>query len=201
MPVVIPDAFWPRIVAAVRAVEAQQGGPPAVRRCGASAAAGGVWGEITGASGSGHTWKQVRPGAAGDWEDVTGGLGGGSSDSLAYEASGRTGVPAGTVVRLGWYPTEGGAGRWLFSLGFTPDGEPAEVGSDDEDENPASDSWDVTSQGGVGVTLTKLYRVAYDHEGDKTVYAFYRDETYDGAGNLVSVSAETRVAVDVTEEY
>jgi len=71
------------------------------------------------------------------------------------------------------------------------------VGTAAETEAAQTDTWDVN----LGcVKVTRLYRMAYDHEGDEKLYAYYRDETYGAEGRLMKISAETRVEIDAPEE-
>jgi len=48
----------------------------------------------------------------------------------------------------------------------------------------------------LGLTITQSTGIAYYHTGDKKIYSYVRDFTYDSSGKLVSVSAETRVEVE-----
>ena len=52
---------------------------------------------------------------------------------------------------------------------------------------------------GDGVTITIQTGAAYDHEGDRTLYAFVHDFTFNAHGQLVTVSTERRITVDVAE--
>ncbi len=70
------------------------------------------------------------------------------------------------------------------------------VGTTAETEAAQTDTW---SRDDTAVRVTKLSRIAYDDAGDETLYAYYRDFAYDAEGKLTSVSAETRVTIDVPE--
>lgn len=72
------------------------------------------------------------------------------------------------------------------------------VGADFELEAAQTDTWDRASQGATdGLTIRLCTRVAYDDTSDETLYAFYRQFKFDSAGQLATISAETRVTVDV----
>ena len=65
-----------------------------------------------------------------------------------------------------------------------------------------SASWDhenVQAQDGFKVTIQT--GEAYNHEGDRTLYAFVRDFTFNAYGQLIAVSAERRVVVETPEAY
>jgi hypothetical protein len=73
--------------------------------------------------------------------------------------------------------------------------------TDSEQELAATDGpWNRGSQGTIkGVTIRLQTRTAYNANGDKTLYAFYRNFTFDDHGRLVGIGTENRVTVDVTE--
>jgi hypothetical protein len=66
------------------------------------------------------------------------------------------------------------------------------------EETAQTDTWEIGTDGSLDLTI--CVRVAYDPEGDKIIYAFYRTLTYDVLGRLVNVTAETRVIVDTLVE-
>ena len=68
----------------------------------------------------------------------------------------------------------------------------------DAAEAAKTDTWDRDNPaaGTDGVAVKKQTRTVYNAAGDKVLYAFYRTFTYDSAGNLKSVSAESRGTVD-----
>ena len=69
-----------------------------------------------------------------------------------------------------------------------------------ETETAQADTWDRTDQGtDDGVDILWTTRIAYNHGGDKKLYAFRRTMTFDSAGMLITMSAETRVEIDATE--
>ena len=78
---------------------------------------------------------------------------------------------------------------------------PATVGTTAETEAAQGDTWDRTSPAGGtdGVTVTMQTRSAYAAAGGETLYAYYRDLTFDALGALATVSAETRVMIDTPE--
>ncbi len=70
------------------------------------------------------------------------------------------------------------------------------VGTSAETETAQTDAWNIN----LGcVKVTRLYRMAYDHAGDRKLYAYYRDETYDENGRLLRIDGETRVVIDTPE--
>ena len=78
---------------------------------------------------------------------------------------------------------------------------PATIGSTGESETAMVDTWDRSAQvsGEHGVDEIRLTRFAYSDTGDQTLYAFYRTYGLDSRGSVATISAETRVSIDVTE--
>lgn len=70
-----------------------------------------------------------------------------------------------------------------------------------ETEAAQSDTWDRTSPAGGtdGVSMREMTRMAYDDAGDEILYAYYRTKVYDNDGALLTISDETRVAVETPE--
>lgn len=72
-----------------------------------------------------------------------------------------------------------------------------------EHSETADDSaWSRAAQPGDarrGVVLTVQTGAAYNHAGDRRLYAFVRDLAFDAAGALASVSEERRITVDSPE--
>lgn len=66
-------------------------------------------------------------------------------------------------------------------------------------EAALEDTWQSSNAEGDGLELGIVARVVYDETGDKIIYAFLRNMTFDQFGLLYSVGAETRVTVDVGE--
>ena len=67
-------------------------------------------------------------------------------------------------------------------------------------EAPAPGSWSrANPQFKDGFKVTIQTGEAYDHQGDKTLYAFVRDFTFNAYGQLITVAAERRIVVDTTE--
>lgn len=67
-------------------------------------------------------------------------------------------------------------------------------------EAAAEDSWShQNTQFKDGFKVTIQTGEAYDHEGDKTLYAFVRDFTFNANGQLITVSTERRIVVDTPE--
>lgn len=78
---------------------------------------------------------------------------------------------------------------------------PDEIGSTGEAEAADTQTWDIEDQGEFdGVESIELTRFAFDHTGDSILYAYYRTKAYGVAGNLLSISAETRVIIDTPED-
>lgn len=63
-------------------------------------------------------------------------------------------------------------------------------------EAAAADTFDFTASAN-GLTLNIMTRVAYYDAGNETLYGYARTLVFDEMGHLVTVSAETRVTVDV----
>jgi hypothetical protein len=67
-------------------------------------------------------------------------------------------------------------------------------------ETVDSEAWDrEIDVGNSGVRLTVQTGTCYDHESDRTLYAFARDLTFNADGQLVEVSAERRYVIDQPE--
>lgn len=72
--------------------------------------------------------------------------------------------------------------------------------SGEHSESAASDSWSYENpQFKDGFKVTIQTGEAYDHVGDKKLYAFVRDFTFNAYGQLITVSAEQRIIVDTPE--
>lgn len=68
------------------------------------------------------------------------------------------------------------------------------------DSLPNSGSWSVdtdTNEDGVQITIQTGTR--YDPEGDRVIYGFTRDLTFNTTGQLVAVSPERRIVIDTPE--
>ena len=100
-------------------------------------------------------------------------------------------VLAGTAV-FAPIPYQAHAGTFV-----TPD----TLGSTGETEAANTNTFNRASPttGTDGLSYTRLTRMAFSDTGDQTLYGYYRTEVYDSLGKLVTVSAETRVAIDVPE--
>lgn len=156
-----------------------------------------MWAELTGFSGSTYSWKKKVADNAGGFSDASPSV---TGTNNAYEANGITGIPSGTIVRLYRNGKNGSLALYAFDCGYGDTGTPATIGSASETETADTGTWARASQGtSRGLTKTVLYRMAYNHSGDKVLYAYYRVETYDANGHLMSISAETRVSIDATE--
>jgi len=68
-------------------------------------------------------------------------------------------------------------------------------------ETAQTDDWDRNDQGAYdGVVDRRVVRVVYNEAGDKVLYGFYRDYTYDSIGKLAAISAETRFTIDAATD-
>jgi len=66
-----------------------------------------------------------------------------------------------------------------------------------DNETAQTDDWDRTDQGDSdGVTIKVQTRAVYNAAGDTILYGFHRALTFDSAGALVTISAETRYTID-----
>lgn len=149
--------------------------------------------------------EQIWDDSESEWIDKPEGRawdGGEGNLAQLYEANGLAGVPVGTLVIVRRTTGDEGATVWWFDSSAGTSQTPAEVGADDETEAAATDEWDRAEppEGKDGVTVTMQTRTAYNESGDETLYAYYRNFTYDSRGLLVSISAETRVTIDAPEE-
>ena len=65
-------------------------------------------------------------------------------------------------------------------------------------ETAQCDNWARDDQApNDGVTIPVTTRVVYNEAGDEKLYGFYRTLTFDSAGQLKNISAETRYEIDV----
>ncbi len=65
-------------------------------------------------------------------------------------------------------------------------------------ESADTATWSRTTNA-TPLNIYLISRVVYNAAGDKTLYSFVRQLSFDARGLLLSVSAETRITVDVTE--
>lgn len=75
---------------------------------------------------------------------------------------------------------------------------PATIGDTDEGSE-AADTTTWAASAGAGVQLHFMTRVAYYDAGNETLYGYVRTAKFDKFGRLASISAETRVTIDVPE--
>ena len=153
------------------------------------------WAEITASSGTKHTWSERRQTSPGSFASLTDGRSGALN---AYDANGREDIPSGTIVRMHLHSE---ADQTVLLYGFDInhglDTSLATIGSEGEVETANLDEWDVESQGATtGVTDTRMVRMAYVPGGLATLWAFYRDYTYDSNGQLLKISVESRVEIE-----
>lgn len=156
---------------------------------------------ITGSSNGAHAWEEVMP-SAGSYIGKTGGRSGSTSADPAYEANGRANVPANTIVTMIAATGNDGSTQYTFDLGSGDAGTPASMAySGEHGENPSAATWDIENQGsdrGLNITLQTGQR--YDHAAaTPTLYAYLRTLSFNAAGQLVAVSAESRVTIDTPE--
>ena len=69
-------------------------------------------------------------------------------------------------------------------------------GNTEGTETADTSTW---TRGSHAMEVWAVSRVVYNDAGDKVLYAFVRKWTYDTLGCLYSISAETRISVDVTD--
>jgi hypothetical protein len=181
-----------RIVAAVRAVEAQplQGGSgqPGASRYTSPA---GLW-QVTAVNEGAGTCTVKRVNAdntlvAASEQDV-------GIDADYPPAADDRGTLL-TVADFGLrFSASGGGAAGTFV-------DPATVGTTAETEAAQTDDWDQADQGANdGVAVTMLTRFGYVAGSDEKLYAYYRTFTYDSVGQMRLVSAETRVEIDAPVE-
>lgn len=73
--------------------------------------------------------------------------------------------------------------------------------ADIETETPQTDTWDRSdSPEDTDGVIYRGPRVVYDDTSDEVLYMFTRDVTYDSAGCLAAISAETQHTIDTPEE-
>ena len=76
---------------------------------------------------------------------------------------------------------------------------PTIIGSEsDSSEAADTTTWSKASDG-TPVSIYVATRVVYNPTGDKTIYAFVRQLSFDARGSLYAIGEETRMTVDVTE--
>lgn len=70
------------------------------------------------------------------------------------------------------------------------------------DDTAQTDTWNINSQpsGKQGVKVEKWFRLYWSGTSEDPIYQFTREGTYDSAGNLIAVSAETRSIAFTTAE-
>lgn len=177
--------------------------------------------KVSGApTGCTYSASQVISDASGDFVAVSGGLSWGldSTDvgvlidvnSVNIVTDGAIDIDtvkikADTVVECWYYGNEDGDVVWYCDANynnFGPEsGYPVDSGMQYDSTHPESALVDsgFPASGTSGFIITIQTGTSYDYLGNKILYAFYRDFTYDGLGRLVSVSVERRQVVDVTE--
>ena len=147
---------------------------------------------ISGSSGPGHRFVELVQTGPSSWSDRPSGRFG-----TAYEINGRQGVATGERVWIAETRDSGGGVLYSFDVGTGLSGSPSGVGSASTDDAALGDAWNRDSPGtGQGLTLTLMTRWTYNAAGDATIYGFFRDLHFDSNGQLQSITAETRVAIE-----
>lgn len=155
------------------------------------------WARITSGT-SPYGFQQVFYSGTG-YQDLPGGLKGNETGNPAYEDNSKLGIPPNNIVWM--RPNfQGGIRNFTFDLGVRTDTVTGTAGNSTETEAESTDTWDVTNQSDKrGVVFTCISRVVYDDTGDETLYAYYRDLTFDAVGHLTLIGTETRVTIDAPE--
>lgn len=156
---------------------------------------------ITGASDEAHAWEEVIA-SEGSYIAKPGGRSGSTSANAAYEANGRASVPASTIVTMIASPGSDGVTQYAFDLGSGNPGVAASMAySGEHGESASTTTWDIENQStnrGVNITIQTGQR--YDHAAaTPTLYAYLRTLSFNASGQLVAVSAESRVTIDTPE--
>ena len=111
-------------------------------------------------------------------------------------------LPDTTLYRAEWGDVNE-AGRAWDSPGDLAkyDNAPTIGAASEGSETAATDTWDRENQvvGQFGLDEWYVSRVVYNHSGDEVLYKFMRMKTFDSLGRVITVSAETRVSIDVPE--
>jgi hypothetical protein len=159
--------------------------PIAQQRFGLAAIAGASLVQIS-VSDAGHEYAEAKAG------DVTQLQSAATGDIRILWAESGTGT-VWTLVRLG------GGSQPILGDASNP-AIMAPASGSIETETAQTDTWDRASppSGKAGVKLRTM-RIAYNDAGDEKLYAFYRDLVFDSRGMLATISAETRVTIDVPD--
>lgn len=158
--------------------------------------------KITASSSGAHAWTQLQPAAGGSFINHPSGKSGTTSLDPAYEINGRTSVPANTIVWLKAVISSDGSTKYLFDLNAGVNGSATNMAYSGEHADAASTtSWDINNQTSTrGVNLTVQTGQRYDHTADTPhLYAYLRQLSFDANGQLVAISAESRVIIDTPE--
>jgi len=156
---------------------------------------------------AGYEWVRSEVDAAtGAWQDDADGLSssgagtGTATEAKAEEFSGLADLPDDLIVWMVRTLNDDGSFAYRFTVPHQAEGTEDTIGTTAETEAAQTDTWDIEAQAAKGLVDTRLVRMAYDHTGDKKLYAYYRAYTYDAGGRLLKVSAETRVEIDAPED-
>lgn len=157
---------------------------------------------ITASASGAHGWMEMQPASEGSFMEVEGGRSGTTSANPAYEINGRSNVPANTIVQIKTTLGSDSTTKYTFSIGAAHSGTAATMSYSGEHADDASTStWDINSQSSSrGVNLTVQTGQRYDHTAESpTLYAYLRNLSFDANGQLVAISAESRVIIDSPE--
>lgn len=179
--------------------------------------------EKTGGSPSGCTYSanQVVMDASGYWTVVTGGLTWGSTTADVGELIDvnstniieyaeididKIRIKPNTVVEAWYLGNESGDVIWYCDANYNnygvESGYELDSGMQYDSAHPESaivDSGWPNDQPYSGFIVTIQTGTVYNYAGDKILYAYLRDFTYDGLGRLISVSVERRQVIDTPE--
>ena len=161
-----------------------------------------------------YTWDQ-KAWDDNEWVDPPGFQASDKTHGEAYEMNEVRGLPADLFVLLFSLPrsvrkhttAEGESiivSQWHFNTpGVGTCVTPDRIGTTAETEAAQTDTIDMANpaDGKDGWIDTRLVRMAYDHEGDMKLYAYYREYKYDSLGNLRKISAEAGpITIDAPDD-
>lgn len=144
--------------------------------------------------------------AAGTFSDrtlATGMIFDSGNNGVLREIHGRIGVPVGAFVEVMRVLNTDGGPIWYFIDDSAPSGtaQDASFTGNHTEAARTSTAWNRASQGGLfGTKRTVCTGVEYNDAGDKVIYAYYEDWTFDADGHLLLISAERRETVETPEE-
>jgi hypothetical protein len=141
---------------------------------------GGAWVEITGASGSTHSWKQKDLDATTDTTPAVTGT------NDLYEVDGRTGIPTGSIV---WARFDGTNYRATYH--GADDGTTKNLKRTQATGGPAmANSWDRSNQGTDRGATVNIITGLWADASENKLYSLYRTTEIDANGHVVLLDAE-----------